>query len=65
MFRSDCLTSGLHRREIVAPPQLDLWETAVSCLCHGDKMSHRLGRTSFLAEGPCVRAGGRMRGYAG
>lgn len=28
-------------------------------------MSHRLGRISFLAEGPCVHAGGRMRGYTG
>lgn len=62
MFHSVCLTSGLQRREIITPPKLDLWETAVSRLCHSDKMFYYLGWISFLAEGPCVQAGRWMRG---
>lgn len=62
MFHSVCLTSGLQSREIITPPKLDLWETAVSRLCHSDKMFYCLGWISFLAEGPCVQAGGWMRG---
>lgn len=62
MFHSVCLTSGLQSRGIVAPPNLDLWETAVSCMCHSDKMFHHLGWISFLAEGPHVQAGERMNG---
>lgn len=63
MFHSVCLTSRLQDRGIVAPPEFDLWETAVSCLCHSDKMFHPLGWISFLAEGPHVQAGGRTNGY--
>lgn len=65
MFPSICLTSGLQDRGTVAPPKSDLWETAVSCLSHSDKMFHHLGGTLFPAEGPHVPAGGRMNGYTG
>lgn len=57
MFHSVSLTSGLQSKRIITPPKRDVWETAVSCMCHGDKMFHLLGWISFLAEGLHVPAG--------